>query len=250
MPKRIYDNDYPSVTGVLNVLRKIGLEVWFKNNTAEFCNAESKKGLAVGKILHEIISSQIEKTSIEIETEYLEEVKIALKSFMLFKKENPEIKLKKSEIPCTSEKYKFNGTPDCNGMIKTPIIFDWKTSKCNVGKKKETDIPRIYDEHLYQVSAYVVLYNEVMKTNITQAGIVAIAKDKVAYNYLLLTESAIKENFNEAFLPALKILNHQNKQKEESKNGKTITKGRQGIGSNSKGIREHSSKSSKLPTSF
>ena len=39
-----YTNKYPSVTTVLGVLRKLGLEMWFKNNTAQYCDEESRKG--------------------------------------------------------------------------------------------------------------------------------------------------------------------------------------------------------------
>lgn len=216
--KKIYDNDYPSVTKVLDCLRKKGLEFYFQYNTPEFLKAESKKNLAIGTITHEVIANHIEKSKIEIDTEYPVEVETALKSFMLFKKEHPEVELKKSEISLTSKKYKYNGTTDCFGKITEKIIFDWKTGKCNVGTKKETEHPPIYDDHIYQVSAYVIAYNESMeklKKKTKQAGIVAIAKDKVAYNYLLLTEEVIRESFNEIFLPALRICNYQNKMRED-----------------------------------
>jgi len=251
--KKIYNNDYPSVTNVLDCLRKKGLEFYFQYNTPEFLKAESKKNLSIGTISHDVIANHIEKTKIEIETDYPEEVETALKSFMLFKKEHPEIKLKKSETPLTSEKYKYNGTLDCVGYINDLIIFDWKTGKCYTGTKKEVDIPKIYDDYIYQVSAYVIAYNEVMKANVRQAGIVAIAKDKVAYNYLLLTEKTIKESFNEVFLSALKIFYHKQKEKEESKNGETkqrISSTPKGINSNSKGSKKHSKPSRKLPDSF
>ena len=97
--------------------------------------------------------------------------------------------------------------------IEELILFDWKTGKCDVGKKKEKAIPPIYDDHIYQVSAYVMAYNEMKKANIKQAGIVVIAKDKVAYNYLLVSERVIKECFSEIFLSALKIYNYQNVKK-------------------------------------
>jgi len=239
------DNGYASVTEALDVLRKIGLEMWFKFNSLEFIKAESEKGKAIGGVLHDVVASHIEKTEIEFVTEYPDEVKTALKSFMLFKKEHPEVKLKKAEISLTSEKYKYNGTLDCLGKIKEEIIFDWKTSKC---KKKST--PVIYEDYIYQVSAYVMAYNEITKKNIKQAGIVAIAKDKVAYNYLLLTEKAIKENFNEVFLPALKIFYFKNKNKEDDENGGKNFKTGQGTGTNSKGSGRHSKPSGKLPVSF
>ncbi len=48
MAKRDYDNSYSSVTQILGVLRKIGLEYWFKFNTAKFCDEESNRGKITG----------------------------------------------------------------------------------------------------------------------------------------------------------------------------------------------------------
>src|SRR5487761_2567277 len=108
--RRDYQNDFPSVTQVLDVLRKIGLEFWFKKNTLEFITRESEKGKLVGTQIHEAIQSHIETDKIEIKTDYPDEVSNALKSFMLFKKEHPEIKLKRSEITLTSNEFGYNGT--------------------------------------------------------------------------------------------------------------------------------------------
>lgn len=208
--KKIFENNYPSVTGVLGVLRKIGLENWFKVNTPEFIKTESDKGKEIGKILHEAIESHIDKEKISFETEYPEEVKIALQSFFLFKKENPEIMLKKAEMKLTSEKYKFNGVMDCLAVYKGQnIIMDWKT-----GTAKEKEKPGIYDEMKYQISAYVYLYNEVMKKDVDTAMIIVFAKDKIAYNQLILTKNYIDRKFEKVFLNCLEIWNEQQKEKE------------------------------------
>src|SRR3990167_3619846 len=105
-------NKYPRVTSVLGVLRKIGLEDWFKNNTAEFCDAGSSRGKEVGTIIHKAIQAHIENEENEIETEYPNEVENALKSFFLFRKDYPKIKLKKSEVSVINEKYGYTGTLD------------------------------------------------------------------------------------------------------------------------------------------
>lgn len=203
MPRkhRDYDNDYPSVTTILGVLRKPALEYWFKVNTLRFCNEESSKGKIIGRQIHEAIQSYVETGKAKSETEFAEEVTNALKSFMLFLKENPEFKLKWAEMALVSEKYKFNGTIDC---IADGIILDWKTSRC-----KEKEKPEIYEEYITQVSAYVNLYNEAKESNIEQAIIVSVAKDKVAYNTYRMNKEEIEGQFNEVFLPALRILNYQ-----------------------------------------
>jgi len=207
--RRQYENPYPSVTEVLGVLRKIGLENWFKYNTAKFCNEESEKGKLIGTQIHEGIHSLIQTGKIKVATEYAEEVTNALKSFVEFRKTKPDIKLKNSEIQMTSELYHYNGTLDCIAEDGSLIIMDWKTGKC-----KTKDKPDIYDEYKYQVAAYVYAYNEINKTNINKAIILCLAKDKVAYNDYTMEEKEIKEHFENAFLPALKIWNHQHNGKE------------------------------------
>jgi hypothetical protein len=205
MAKRSYDNQYPSVTQVLDVLRKIGLEFWFKNNTLDFITKASEKGKLIGTQIHEAIQSHIEEREVKVSTQYPDEVMNALKSFMLFKKERPEFKLCKAEIPLTSEIYHYNGTLDCTGSKNDiPIIMDWKS-----GEKKKEDRPKIYPEYKYQVAAYVKVYNEINKTNIESAAIVVFAKDAVAYNIEEMERQEIEDCFNEVFLSALKILNYQ-----------------------------------------
>lgn len=207
--KKDYDNSYPSVTQVLGVLRKIGLEFWFKVNTAKFCDEKSEQGKLIGTQIHEAIHSYIQNEQVKVSTAYSDEVINALKGFVQFRKDKPEFKLQNAEIALTSETYKYNGTMDViahrNDVL---IVGDWKT-----GDAKKNPIPAIYDEYKYQVAAYVKAYNEVNKTEINQAFILSLAKDKIAYNYYEMGEQEINDCFTEAFLPALKIFNFQ-KRKE------------------------------------
>lgn len=191
----------PSVTQVLGVLRKIALENWFKLNTAEFCNRESSKGKKVGTQIHDAIQQYILTGTSSIDSEYADEVMNALNSFILFKKENPSIELKLSEVALTSEKYGFNGTIDAPNP---PLLIDWKT-----GNAKDDDAPKIYDEHKYQVSAYVFLWNELNEAKIDSAKIVCFAKDKVAYSVYDMEYPEIQGCFVSVFLPCLSIYNYQ-----------------------------------------
>lgn len=207
--KRQYNNDFPSVTTILGVLRKIGLELWFKFNTAKFCNEASEKGKVIGTQIHEAIENYILKNKVEVSTEYGEEVSNVLKGFMLFRKEHPEIELEWSETMLTSLKYSYNGTLDCKAKRNGEgIILDWKSGEC----KKENK-PKIYDEHKYQVSAYVKANNEVYDQDVKTAIIVCFAKDKVAYALYEMNEKEIEESFNEVFLSCLKIYNYQKRSK-------------------------------------
>lgn len=200
---RKYNNRYPSVTTILGVLRKIGLEWWFKVNTPEYIEEKSSLGKKIGTEIHEAIHQYITTGRTDFETEHPEEVSTALKSFVLFKEENPEVVFKLSEQSLTSENHQFNGTIDCIG---DKLILDWKT-----GEAKDKDKPSIYDEYKYQVSAYVNLWNETHKEQINTAYIVAVAKDKVAYNLYKMDTMEIGDCFHEVFLPCLKIYNYQRK---------------------------------------
>ena len=202
--KRQYENDYPSVTEILGVLRKIGLENWFKFTPYAQIKKESDEGKLIGTQIHEGIQAYIETGEVKVSTQYAEQVMNALKGFMQYKKDNPDIKLRNSEIQMTSEKFRFNGTLDCIGENGSLVIFDWKT-----GKAKDKDRPDIYDEYKYQVAAYVHAYNETHGTDIHQAIILSLAKDKVAYNTYKMDKPEIDYWFLEVFLPALQILNAQ-----------------------------------------
>ena len=219
--RRKYDNAYPSVTQVLDVLRKPGLEHWFKVNTPQFIEEKSKRGKEIGTQTHQAITDHIEAREVKIETEYAEEVVNALKSFMLFKKENPDIILHKSEMMLTHEGLKYNGTLDVVAeLMGKPVIGDWKT-----GEAKANDKPKIYDEYKAQLSAYIHAYNHVGAGQwdpISKGFIVVLAKDKVAYDYYIMDSEEITAEFNGIFVPALTICNYQRRnilrKAEEKKN--------------------------------
>jgi hypothetical protein len=213
-PKSIarYDNSYPSVTQILGVLRKPGLEMWFKNNTAEFCTAESARGIKVGRIIHGLIQDYIDGKEPTI-TEMSDEIQNAVKSFSMFKKAYADIQLHRAELKLTSNVHNYNGTLDAiathNGNI---CIVDWKTGK--VGDK---ETPPIYDEYITQVSAYCEAYSEVYGVKIKNAYIFVFAKDKPAFEVMELGEQDLDFHFNYIFLPALTIFNAQKQLKQKEK---------------------------------
>ena len=210
--KRAYENDFPSVTQVLDCLRKPGLENWYKVNTPQFIQEAMVKGRTIGTATHAAIESYINNGSLTIDTEYPDEVTMALNSFALFRKEHSEIRLSNSELKMTSLLHNFNGTMDIVGELNQVIIAgDWKTTAA-----KEKEKPEIYDEAKTQMSAYVALYNEVFLGKIDRAFIVALAKDKIAYAFEIIEKEELESRFNEIFLSALKIKNYNKKHKKEN----------------------------------
>lgn len=202
---REYDNDFPSVTQVLDVMRKPGLEMWYRINTPQFINEAMVKGKTIGTATHTAIESFINTGLLAVDTEYPDEVTFALQSFAAFKKEHPEVALSGSETKMTSFKYGYNGTMDIIGEIAGfKYAGDWKTTAA-----KDKEKPEIYDEAKTQVSAYAMAYNEMFNANLEKAFIVSLAKDKVAYNFEIIEKEEIESRFNEIFLSALKIKNYK-----------------------------------------
>jgi len=205
MSKRDYNNDYVSMTTALGVLDKPALSSWFKYNTAKFCDEESKKGKEIGKILHEAFQNHIDLQEVKIETIYPEEVTNALKGFMLFKKEHPEIKLKKAELKMTSDTHRVNGTLDCLGdENKELVIVDWKSSKVD----KKNELP-IYPEYLWQTSGYSMMYEDIFKIQINHAYAVVFAKNTIRYALQRIERDEIIEHFKNIVLPCIGIYYHK-----------------------------------------
>ncbi|MDR2251829.1 MAG: PD-(D/E)XK nuclease family protein [Endomicrobium sp.] len=178
--KRDYGNDYVSVTDVLNAIRKPGLEMWFKMHSKEECDALSKKAKEIGTQLHALIESYVKGEEGSVKTLYQDEVNTALKSFLKFRKEHPNIRLEWAELKISNCVLELNGTIDCIGEESGKrVLIDWKTGECK-GKEK----PEIYPEYLLQVGGYALLYDRCKDTKdiIDKAYIVVLAKDKEAYS--------------------------------------------------------------------
>jgi hypothetical protein len=217
--KKAYDNDYPSVTQVLGVLRKPGLEMWYKHKTAAECDAISEKSRIIGSQFHELLKCVVEGKKAELTTEYEAELNNLINSFLKFRKERLEFELKWAEMQLTHKLFKYNGTMDCVANIVEPsgkrklVIFDWKTGEC-----KDRTRPSIYLEHLAQVSAYAYAYKEAhpeifglydgkIKCYV-ECYVAVFAKDKVAYNLIRLDDEMTYNCFTRIFLSALDIYRH------------------------------------------
>jgi ATP-dependent exoDNAse (exonuclease V) beta subunit len=189
--KRDYKNDYPSVTEVLSILRKPGLEMWFKMHSKEECDMLSQVSKEIGSRVHEFIESSINKQegTIFIKEKHKLQVITAIESFLKFKKDYPLLKLNCTEIPVTSILFQLNGTLDCIGEENgKTVLIDWKTGEC-----KEKEKPEIYFEYLLQVAAYSLLYSTTSETPITKAYVVVFAKDKEAYAVKELDDTMLNE---------------------------------------------------------
>jgi hypothetical protein len=228
--KQQYPNNYPSVTQALSVIRKLGLEWWLKHNTAQFCDEEKKKAAEIGSELHKIIELFIKGQEPTVTTNWGEELHNAVKSFLLFIKENKELCLKESEIRICNDDLKLNGTIDCvaaekcgDDVIPLPaltswlprVIIDWKTSSAHSNAK-----PSLYPEVLLQMAAYAKLYEEEYKdktipVKIVKAVAVSLAKDKVAYNKIEVGSEELADMYESGFKPAYQLYGQLKKLQEK-----------------------------------
>jgi hypothetical protein len=195
--KRDYKSKFPSVTTVLGCLRKPALEYWFKSHTAQECDEISKRAKEIGDEVHELIEKYIKKEKATITTTHVSEVKNAIESFKLFRKDYSDFKLNWAELKIEDSVLELNGTIDCIGSDDEDnlIVLDWKTGEC-----KDKEQPQIYFEYLLQVAAYVKLYENYREKEsseiadainrktffdkrVRSAYVLVLAKDKVAYNF-------------------------------------------------------------------
>lgn len=113
-------------------------------NTKEECDHLSAKAKEIGTQIHELIESYVKGEEGSVKTKYEEEVNTALKSFLKFRKEHPQIKLKWAELQMSDDYLELNGTLDCIGEEDGEIvIIDWKTGECKK-KKSQKYILSIY----------------------------------------------------------------------------------------------------------
>jgi hypothetical protein len=218
--KNQYPNNYPSVTQVLGIIRKMGLEMWLQYNTAEYCNAERKKAAEIGSEFHKIIELFVKGQEPKVETNWGEELHNAVKSFLLFIKENKHLEFKESETRICSDALKLNGTIDCiaternsDKVVAFPhltahiprVIIDWKTANA-----KSNSNPPLYPEVLLQTAAYAKLYEEEYKNKmiphkIVKVIAVSLAKDKVGYNKIEVGNEELADIYESGFKPAYQL---------------------------------------------
>ena len=197
--------DLPSVTTILGAFPSPALIGWYKKMMAKEIKEISDKGLAIGSILHGL-RIRIEKGEpFEITTQYSEEVKNCLKSYLQWKKERELTHILQSETPMYSEKLGYVGTFD--DLVKRGddfVLLEYKTNNA------------IYDEHLEQVVAYKKLAEYFLKIKIKELWVIRFSKDKPSFYDIPLYETrqvleSETEEFFEMFNHKLAIYNFRKK---------------------------------------
>jgi len=180
---------YPSITSVLSIRQREGLDEWRKKVGDAVANHIMITAANRGKAVHSMVEDYLNNLDINSNEKY--EKQFLPK--MMFNVLQPELKKINSiclqEAQMYSEKYTVAGRCDCiaeyDGVLS---VIDFKTSK---GEKKEDWI----ENYFIQGSAYAEMYEEHFNKPIEQVVILIVTEEG--------TTQIFKKNKND-YLPKLK----------------------------------------------
>ena len=180
---------YPSITSVLSIRQREGLDEWRKKVGDAVANHIMITAANRGKAVHSMVEDHLNNLDINLNEKY--EKQFLPK--MMFNVLQPELKKINSiclqEAQMYSEKYTVAGRCDCiaeyDGVLS---VIDFKTSK---GEKKEDWI----ENYFIQGSAYAEMYEEHFNKPIEQVVILIVTEEG--------TTQIFKKNKND-YLPKLK----------------------------------------------
>ena len=169
----IGDINYPSVTSVLGVRKKVELQQWRDRIGENVANWEMGRAARRGTATHNLIENYIKGEPLE------ERSVLPLGLFKLMKPYVDQI----NNVHCLetvlySSKYKLAGQVDCiaeyNGKLS---VIDFKTA--NKERKEEW-----IDNYFLQCTAYALMYEELFKKDIEQVVVIIGGEDGSMATYI------------------------------------------------------------------
>ena len=182
---RFYDingTNYPSVTSILGVRKKVELQQWRDKIGENVANWEMGRAARRGTATHNLIENYIKGETLT------EKSVLPLGLFKLMK---PYIDLINNihflETVMYSDKYKLAGQVDCiaeyNGKLS---VIDFKTA--NKERKEEW-----IDNYFLQCTAYALMYEELYKTPIENIVVIIGGEDGSIASYVKETKDYVKK---------------------------------------------------------
>lgn len=175
-PKK-YKHDYPSVTGIIDVIDKPGLRYWYGKYGVGHCEKVKKTSQTVGHGVHAGIEKYMRGKPFSECVEGLENDQKVMVSHLVKWVREKKLKPIALEEPLYNHKYKFAGTPDVIGTFnggKTISVIDWKTDSVPTTKAGETERAAKY---YWQLSAYAMAYEETFDVRVNKGYVVRASKD-------------------------------------------------------------------------
>ncbi len=158
-----------------------------------------------GTIAHALIEADLKKKEIDTSKypkELLDKAETAYLNFLEWKERN-HVKPIAIEPHLISEKYQFGATPDYIGLINDrPSLLDWKSGG-------------VYEDHLIQVAAYKVAWEENHFDCLLDGGfnLIRFSKEEAAFDH------KFRQSLPEAWEAFLNLLNIHNLHKQIKKLG-------------------------------
>jgi len=182
---RFYDingTNYPSVTSILGVRKKVELQQWRDKIGENVANWEMGRAARRGTATHNLIENYIKGEPLE------EKSVLPLGLFKLMKPYIDQI----NNIHCLetvlyTSKYRLAGQVDCiaeyNGKLS---VIDFKTA--NKERKEEW-----IDNYFLQCTAYALMYEELFKKEIDQIVVIIGGEDGSIATYIKEKKDYIKK---------------------------------------------------------
>ena len=182
---RFYDingTNYPSVTSVLGVRKKIELQQWRDRIGDDVANWEMGRAARRGTATHNLIENYIKNEPLT------EKSVLPLGLFKIMKPYIDQIQnIHCLETVLYSSKYKLAGQVDCiaeyNGNLS---VIDFKTA--NKERKEEW-----IDNYFLQCTAYALMYEELYKTPIENIVVIIGGEDGSIASYVKETKDYVKK---------------------------------------------------------
>ena len=181
---RFYDikgQNYPSITSVLSIRKKEGLEKWRESIGESVANWEMGRAARRGKATHTLVEQYLKN-----ETPSIRDV-LPLGLFKLMRPYLDQIdNIHCLETVMFSDKLTVAGQVDCiaeyNGKLS---VIDFKTA--NKERKEEW-----IDNYFLQCTAYALMYEELYKTPIENIVVIIGGEDGSIASYVKETKDYIK----------------------------------------------------------
>ena len=182
---RFYDingTNYPSVTSILGVRKKIELQQWRDRIGDDVANWEMGRAARRGTATHNLIENYIKNEPLT------EKSVLPLGLFKIMKPYIDQIQnIHCLETVLYSSKYKLAGQVDCiaeyNGKLS---VIDFKTA--NKERKEEW-----IDNYFLQCTAYGLMYEELFKKEIDQIVVIIGGEDGSIATYIKEKKDYIKK---------------------------------------------------------
>jgi len=172
-----YKHNYPSVTGIVDIIDKPGLRYWYGTHGTAHCEQVKRDSQSIGHKVHSGIEKFLRGKPFGQASEGMTNDQMVMLSHLVEWCNSKKIKPISMEEPLYSKQHKFAGTPDVictfNGG-KTVTLVDWKTDSTPRDKAGEREREAKY---LWQMAGYSIAYKETFDVFINKAYVIRAGKD-------------------------------------------------------------------------